>query len=47
MACMEQHEIESSLEEIRKHDLVLKTSVKKCLVIEKGLESIHDQKIQN
>ena len=33
MACMEQHEIESwELEEVRKHDLVLKTSVKKCLV---------------
>ena len=30
---MEQHEIESwELEEVRKHDLVLKTSVKKCLV---------------
>ena len=33
MACMEQHEIESwELEEVRKHDLVLKNSVKECLV---------------
>ena len=47
MACKEQHDIESwELEEVRKNDLVLKTSVEKCLVCGVGAVVRHNRGMQ-